>query len=54
VECVALNTAGLCSEEAHKAVRAIEDEMNLRCSDPIRDGAEKLLKSLRSKGEPSI
>ena len=54
VECVALNTAGLCSEEAHKAVRAIEDEMNLRCSDPIRDGAEALLKSLRSKGEPSI
>ena len=49
VEGVALNTARLSAEEARQAIHATEDELNLPCADPIRDGAETLLNSLRSK-----
>ncbi len=48
VQVVALNTARMSVDEARRAQEAIENELNLPCSDPIRDGATKLLKGLRS------
>ena len=48
VEVVAVNTAQMSADEAVRVLQATEDELNLPCCDPIRDGAEKLLKRLRS------
>ena len=49
VGAVALNTARLDAEEAVRAIAATEDELQLPCADPIRDGADLLLKALRSQ-----
>ena len=49
VEVVALNTARLSADDARRALEATEDELNLPCADPIREGAQRLLRHLRSK-----
>ena len=46
---VALNTARLDTQDAARAIGATEDELQLPCADPIRDGADRLLEALRSQ-----
>ena len=46
---VALNTARLDAQDAARAIGATEDELQLPCADPIRDGADRLLEALRSQ-----
>ena len=47
VRAVALNTAHLDDDDANRWLTATENELNLPCVDPIRHGAETLLKALR-------
>jgi uncharacterized NAD-dependent epimerase/dehydratase family protein len=44
--CIALNTASLSNEEAQDDIKRTEDETGLPCTDPVRFGAEKLLRPL--------
>ena len=43
---VALNTWGLDEDAASRAIAAIEDETGLTCSDPVREGGEKLMRAV--------
>lgn len=46
VTAIALNTARLTQAEAEAAVKSVEDETGLPTTDPVRQGADKLAKSL--------
>ena len=43
VQALALNTAGLSTEEAKRSIRSCEDALGLPCDDPIRNQADGLL-----------
>lgn len=49
VRAVALNTARLDADGAQRALSATEDELQMPCVDPIRQGADRILEKLRSK-----
>ncbi len=44
VQALALNTAELSAEEAQRAIESCQDALGLPCDDPIRNGADGLLK----------
>ena len=46
VRAVALNTAGLTDQEYVRCSADLSDKLSLPCVDPIRQGAEPLLKAL--------
>lgn len=47
VKAVALNTARLEPTDAERALRAMENQLQLPCVDPIREGAHQLLNAFR-------
>ena len=49
VRAIALNTARLDGHGAQRALSTTEDELQMPCVDPIRQGADRILKSVRSK-----
>ena len=49
VRAVALNTAQLDANGAQRALCTTEDELQMPCVDPIRQGADRILQALRSK-----
>ena len=46
VAAIALNTAHLTTPEAQQAIAQVQQETNLPCTDPVRLGAEPLLKAI--------
>jgi uncharacterized NAD-dependent epimerase/dehydratase family protein len=47
---VALNTSHLAEPEAHEAIRNVESETGMTCTDPVRFGADRLMDGLGQGG----
>ena len=49
VRAIALNTARLDADGALRALCATEDELQMPCVDPIRQGADRILRAFKSQ-----